>query len=325
MYLRLIQLFLAVFCLIPAQAASAQKLTLEGVNRAEFAGAAKEQRKAVIVKAQILLDRARFSPGVIDGRNGENFRKALIAFQRERALEENGRLDEATWAALVQGADQPVLIEYEIKRAEANAKFVRKIPKSFEEQAKLERVSYTGPRELLAEKFHMAEDLLKAINPKAPFKREGSKIVVANVRGDAPQGRAARVEVHKAERTVRAFAKDGALLAFYPATVGSAEKPAPSGAYKVRAIAENPLYRYNPDYNFKGVKSKEPLKIAPGPNNPVGSIWIDLTAESYGIHGTPAPEKISKTESHGCVRLTNWDAAELARMVSRGTSVVFVD
>lgn len=325
MYLRPIQIVLAVFCLAPAPAASAQKLTLESVNGAAFAAAATEQQRAVIVKAQILLDRARFSPGVIDGHKGENFRKALAAFQRERALADSGKLDAATWAALAQGSDQPAMIEYEIKRADADAKFVKKIPATFEAQAKLERLAYTGPRELLAEKFHMAEDLLKAFNPKASFARAGLKIAVANIRGDAPKGRAARVEVHKAGRTVRAIAKDGALLAFYPATVGSVEKPAPSGEYKVRAIAVNPLYRYNPDYNFKGVKSKEPLKIAPGPNNPVGSIWIDLTAESYGIHGTPSPEKVSKTESHGCVRLTNWDAEELSKMVSKGTPVVFVE
>src|SRR5262249_43537136 len=111
---------------------------------------------------------------------------------------------------------------------------------------------------------------------------------------------------------------------FYPATVGSTEKPAPSGRLKVTGIAHNPTYRYNPDYAFKGVQAREPFTIEPGPNNPVGLVWIGLSAEGYGIHGTPDPSKISKAESHGCIRLTNWDALQLAAALARGTPVDFI-
>ena len=110
-----------------------------------------------------------------------------------------------------------------------------------------------------------------------------------------------------------------------PATIGSTEKPAPSGTFEVRRVAYNPDYHYNPKFAWKGVKAKEPLTIKSGPNNPVGLVWIDLTAPSYGIHGTPEPDKIGKTELHGCIRLTNWDALDLAGMVHKGTVVRFVD
>ena len=137
--------------------------------------------------------------------------------------------------------------------------------------------------------------------------------------------KAARIEVNKTERSVQVLAADGSLIAYYPASVGSKEKPAPSGMFEVRAIAQNPTYRYNPDYAFKGQKAKEPVEIAPGPNNPVGLVWIALTLEGYGIHGTPDPDKVSKTYSNGCVRLTNWDALALAKMARKGMPVEFVE
>jgi lipoprotein-anchoring transpeptidase ErfK/SrfK len=122
-----------------------------------------------------------------------------------------------------------------------------------------------------------------------------------------------------------AYNEGGNLAAFYPATIGSKEKPAPTGTFKVRRVAWNPDYHYNPKFAWKGVKAKHDLTIKPGPNNPVGLVWIDLTAPSYGIHGTPEPKNISKTQSHGCIRLTNWDALDLAGMVHRGTLVKFED
>jgi len=134
-----------------------------------------------------------------------------------------------------------------------------------------------------------------------------------------------KVEVDKGAKILEAFDKDGQLIAVYPASIGSAEKPAPDGTHKVTNIARNPTYRYNPKYAFKDVKAKRPFTIKPGPNNPVGSVWINLTGEGYGIHGTPEPSKVSKTASHGCIRLTNWDAEELAAMVRKGTIVTFLD
>jgi lipoprotein-anchoring transpeptidase ErfK/SrfK len=170
-------------------------------------------------------------------------------------------------------------------------------------------------------------DLLRALNPGRRFDQVGEMVLIANVAvadvkpDEVPK--AGTVEVDKERRQVRALAKDGALLAVYPASIGSREKPAPTGTFAVRAIAENPTYTYNPAYAFRGVQAKEAFTIRPGPNNPVGTIWIDLTAETFGIHGTPEPAEVGKTASHGCVRLTNWDVEELARMVEKGTKVVF--
>jgi lipoprotein-anchoring transpeptidase ErfK/SrfK len=204
--------------------------------------------------------------------------------------------------------------------------FAERIPEKFEEMAGLDRLAYTGPEELLTEKFHMDQDLLEALNPGKSFDKAGTTVLVANVRGEAKDGqpqKIATIEVDKRQRVVQALAEDGSLVAVYPASIGSEEKPAPDGTHEVRAVARNPTYTYNPDYDFKGVKAKEKFEIKAGPNNPVGSVWIDLSVETFGIHGTPEPEKVGKSYSHGCVRLANWDAEELARMVRKGTKVVF--
>jgi lipoprotein-anchoring transpeptidase ErfK/SrfK len=194
-----------------------------------------------------------------------------------------------------------------------------------EDMKNLKALSYTSPREAIAEKFHMSEGLLEALNPGKKFDQAGEIVSVANVLKKEAKLKVGRIEVDKSRQTVKAFAPSGNLIAFFPATVGSEEKPTPSGRLKVVSADANPNYRYNPDYKFKGVKSKEAFTIKPGPNNPVGSYWIGLSAEGYGIHGTPNPSKVSKAESHGCVRLTNWDANLLGRNIKKGTPVVFVD
>ena len=151
--------------------------------------------------------------------------------------------------------------------------------------------------------------------------------VVVDTGGEnaANSAKAARVEVDKNRQTVKLFDRSKVLIGFYPATVGSEEKPSPTGTLKVTAIEHNPTYRYDPKYHFKGVHSNKPFTIKPGPNSPVGTVWINLSAEGYGIHGTSDPGKVSKAQSHGCVRLTNWDAERVAREVSKGTPVDFVD
>jgi lipoprotein-anchoring transpeptidase ErfK/SrfK len=312
----------------PALAAP-QGLDLDAVNRAEWAAEAGKGKEIdpVLIKTQVLLDRARFSPGVIDGHNGENLQNAIKAFEKANELKPDGTLDEEVWKRLTETSADPVLTEYTIAEGDVKGPFVE-IPDEMEDQAKLERLGYSSPVELLAEKFHMDTDLLKALNPDKPFGKAGTIIVVANVGAKAAaekKEKAAKIEIVKSERILRALAQDGAVMAVYPASIGSEEKPAPRGSHTVRAVAPNPNYTYNPDYKFKGVKAKEKFEIKPGPNNPVGSTWIDLSVESFGIHGTPEPEKVGKAYSHGCVRLTNWDVEELAGMVEKGTAVEFVD
>jgi lipoprotein-anchoring transpeptidase ErfK/SrfK len=311
--------------LLGAAPARADTLTVQEVNEAELPAKGGKRINPVTLKAQVLLDRARFSPGVIDGRGGENVEKAIGAFQEANGLKPDGKLDRETWAKLTATSSEPVMAEHTISEEDVKGPFTDKIPDKLEDMAGLERLGYSGPREALAERFHMDEDALKALNPGKDFEKPGTVIAVVNLGTEdrAERGKAARIEVDKDRRTLRALDKDGKLLAFYPASIGSEEKPAPSGTHKVTAVVENPTWTYNPDFKFKGVKATEPVKIAGGPNNPVGSTWIDLSVPTYGIHGTPDPDKVSKAYSHGCIRLTNWDVAELAHMVERGMPVEF--
>lgn len=305
----------------------AQSLTLEAVNGADLKAKEEKGVRPAILKAQVLLDRARFSPGAIDGHDGENVQNAIKAFEKARDLKVDGKLDEELWAKLNETSSDPVLIEYKITEDDVKGPFTEKIPHKLEEQAKLDRLGYTSAEELLAEKFHMDEDLLKALNPGKSFDKAGTSIVVANVdvETSGEPEKVAKIEVVKGEHVLRALAQDGSLIAVYPASIGSEEKPAPSGTHKVKGIAKNPTYTYNPEYKFKGVDAKEKFVVKPGPNNPVGSVWIDLSIESFGIHGTPEPTKVGKSYSQGCIRLTNWDVEELAKMVKKGAEVTFLD
>jgi lipoprotein-anchoring transpeptidase ErfK/SrfK len=312
----------------PALAAP-QTLDLEAVNKAEWSAKGEKGKEIdpALVKAQVLLDRSHFSPGVIDGHDGENLRNAIKAFEKERGLKPDGTLDEELWAKLNEASSDPVLVEYTTRDEDVKGPFVT-IPDKLEEQADLDRLGYSSPEELLAERFHMDVDLLKALNPGKAFDKSGTSIIVANVEpkpASEKLDKAARIEIVKSEHILRVLGKNEAVIAVYPASIGSEEKPAPSGSHKVRAVAPNPNYTYNPDYAFKGVKANEKFEIKPGPNNPVGSTWIDLSVESFGIHGTPEPEKVGKAYSQGCVRLTNWDVEELSKVVEKGTPVEFVD
>lgn len=298
-------------------------ITAEAIEQAQF-GQAQKNNSALVVKAEVLLDRAGFSSGVIDGRDGDNFRKAVAAFQQQSGLNPSGTLDADTFNALAATSENPVIGEYTITDADVKGPFITNIPAKFEAMADLPRLDYPSSRDELAERFHMSEQLLATLNPGAAFGRAGTQIAVTDVPQKPRHTKVAKVVVDKRAHSLSAFDADGKLVAFYPASIGSADKPAPSGQFKVKGVAHNPTYHYDPRFGFKGVKANHKFTIAPGPKNPVGLVWIDLTAPSYGIHGTPAPEKIGKTESHGCIRLTNWDALDLAGMVHRGTIVDFV-
>jgi len=277
------------------------------------------------VRLQVLLDRASFSPGEIDGKFGENAKKALRAYAEAKQLPSSDAPTADLWNAL-RVDDRPMITNYTIVEKDVAGPFLRKLPSKMEDMKDIPKLGYTSPREGLAEKFHMSEQLLEMLNPGQRFDRAGDTIVVVDTGGGQEgAGKADRVEVDKTRQTVTLFDKSNSMIAFYPATVGSEEKPSPTGTLKVTEISRNPTYRYNPDYRFKGVRSDKPFIIKPGPNNPVGSVWIGLSAEGYGLHGTSSPGKVSKAESHGCVRLTNWDAERVASSIAKGIAVVFVD
>lgn len=319
---------------------AASPVTAASINEAAPKGA-NDKDPSLIAKAEALLDRRHFSAGAIDGADGDNYRNAVRAFQEVNGLTVTGSLDASTWNALAPTGAAPVLKAYTISSSDVAGPFTEAIPADLEGMAHLQGLSYTSPLAELAERFHMAQSLLHQVNPRADFNQAGTEIMAADVpEMQVSSGRhsveavpprdsrgpiAATIVVDKPGRSARAYDRDGKLLAFYPATIGSEEKPAPSGVFKVRSVEWNPEYHYDPKFAWKGVKTKQKLTIEPGPNNPVGLVWIDLTAPSYGIHGTPAPEDIGHTESHGCIRLTNWDAIDLAAMTRPGTMVRFED
>jgi len=276
------------------------------------------------VKVQVLLDRARFSPGEVDGRFGENAKKALRAYEKAQQLPISDDVSPDVWGKLAADG-RAATMNYTIADQDVAGPFLKTLPAKLEDMKDIPKLSYASPKEGLAEKFHMSEDLLSALNPGRHFDRAGESIVVIDTGAEQNSEKAAKVEVDKSRQTVKLFDKSNTLIGFYPATIGSEEKPSPSGTLRVTEIDRNPIYRYNPAYHFKGVHSHKPFIIKPGPNKPVGSMWVNLSADGYGIHGTPFPGRVSKSESHGCVRLTNWDAERVAERLSKGTPVEFVE
>ncbi|NPU12006.1 L,D-transpeptidase [Bradyrhizobium sp. 83002] len=326
-----------LLCAALVTSAVSAELTADSVNGAELRKRppAEEKMDPVAIRAQVLLDRAHVSPGEIDGRFGDNARKALAAFAKAKGLAgdkgvtgDKGRAGDAKltpelWDALLRGDPAPAIVSYTITRDDVKGPFLKKLPQKMEDMKDLPAIGYTSPREALAEKFHMSETLLAALNPKGTFDKEGSEIVVANViRPDEKLPEITRLDIDKDAGHVQAFARDGKLVAVFPATVGSEEKPTPEGTFKVTSRDADPNYRYNPDYAFEGVKARKPFTIKPGPNSPVGAYWIGLSVgNGYGIHGTAEPSKVGKSESHGCVRLTNWDVRFLGEHLAKKVSV----
>jgi lipoprotein-anchoring transpeptidase ErfK/SrfK len=311
----------------PAAAPAAVAPLAAVVDAQGFADAAdKDAYSRMMVRVQVLLDRRHFSPGVIDGRGGTNVARAVKAFQQSAGLSATGTLDAATFAKLVASDGAPVIRTYTITDSDVAGPFAGPVePGDYVGMAKRPDMGWQTPLESIAERAHMAEPLVRAMNPGADFARAGTVLILADTaRPDLAT--VAAITIDKGRRELRAMDAAGKVLAVYPATVGSSERPAPSGKWAVRTVAPAPSYTFDPGrltFKAKGAAAGQKLTIQPGPNNPVGSTWIDLTRDTYGIHGTPHPEDIGKAESHGCVRLTNWDAKELAGAVKAGTSVVF--
>lgn len=271
---------------------------------------------SAVLRVQILLDRAHFSVGEIDGTYGGNMWNTVKAYQASHNLPPDGVVTPDTWNAL-DADTQPALVTYTIADNDLAGPFY-KIPSDMLEQAKLPALGYTSVAEELGERFHVNPKLLQQLNTGKELDKAGEQILVPNV-GRAPlTGQAAEVVVKKACSCVEVFDAQNQLLAHYPATMGSEHDPLPLGEWKLMKPLLNPVFHYNSDLFWDANEKNAKANIKPGPNNPVGVAWVGLSKEHYGIHGTPEPANIGKTQSHGCIRLTNWDAWELASMVQPG-------
>ncbi|ONF95467.1 L,D-transpeptidase family protein [Sphingomonas jeddahensis] len=297
-----------------------------------------------ILHMQVILDKLGFGPGVLDGRGGISLVNALRGFQQSRGLPVTGKPDLATLRALYPYRSARPTVTLTLDERSLQGPYGT-IPEDYADQAKLDGMPHASPLEKLAEMFHTTPAVLTALNPAGTQLKAGQQIVfpnalptsrnypadakpewrrtLAQLNVEANVPRAAKIVVDKSDKVLRAYNDAGRLIAQYSATIGSSSDPLPLGDWKVLHVAPNPDWKMNPKI-LKGVSDSKAAQIIPaGPNNPVGVVWIDLSREHYGIHGTPNPEKVGRTESNGCVRLTNWDAARVALMVKSGTPVIF--
>jgi lipoprotein-anchoring transpeptidase ErfK/SrfK len=282
------------------------------------------------VAFEVLLDRQNFSPGEIGPALGPNATRAMAALQAARGLEPTGDADCDTWHALGGDTAGSVTATYTIAQPDVKGPFAKTIPRDIERQASLPALSYRSPLERLAERFHVAPALLERMNRNAAIKAGASIQVPAVTPFDAdakppkdPLADEVKIQVSRDESALRVMRADGSLVFFAPVTTGSEHDPLPVGEWKVTSVTWHPVFHYNPDLFWDAKPEHSKAEIKAGPNNPVGVVWIGLNLEHYGLHGTPEPSRVGSTESHGCVRLTNWDAARVASLVKPGTPVLF--
>jgi lipoprotein-anchoring transpeptidase ErfK/SrfK len=296
------------------------------------------------LQAQVALDRAGFSPGVLDGKDGMSFKAALRGFQEARKLPMTGEYDQKTGAVLLEGEPRPTTYLVRIPDDFARGPFFD-VPRGLNEQASLPALTYRNLLEKLAERFHTTPQALIALNPPNTKVGAGATIRVpaidnqpiATIEGDArgwgetlaslgvakDQPQADHIVVDKSEGLLKVYATDNRLIAQFPVTTGSEHDPLPIGEWTIKGVSRNPDFHYSPNLFWDASSKDQKAVLKPGPNGPVGVVWIDLSKDHYGIHGTPEPQTIGRTESHGCIRLTNWDAARLAQMVKSGVKAKF--
>ena len=298
--------------------------TLDGLNNAEWYEDIGKGQFPVYARAHVMLNNAHASPGAIDGTSGKNTLKALASFQQMNGIKPTGTLTKETWDKLVslQGS-KPTYVEYTITEEDLKVPLAKSIPSDYALQAKMPGLYYTSRTEMFGEKFHMDEAFLKQLNPGANFNKAGQKIIVASVRNNLSED-IHLIVAHKGAKQLYLFNSKKQMVGSFPATIGGTDTPSPTGTHKVVGVARNPHYSYSPS-NFVQGNNTKPLSLPPGPNGPVGNIWIGLSKKSFGIHGTPNPSMISKSSSHGCIRLTNWDANDLGRKVKAGATVRFLE
>ncbi len=301
-------------------------ISVQSVNVAPSGASLRSEIGPVVVRTQILLDRAHFSVGVIDGKASKNTALALSWFQKSRSLPATSLLDTATYNRLVESAGPTAPVIRIMVDAEMLKGPIVTLPRDVYQQAALRCLCYQSVSEMLAERFHSTIEIMRKLNPGVGFAalKPGDMIWVPSVDSIVPTGKAiARIQVSKNGNYVHALSADGSILHHFPSTLGSKYDPSPSGRFRVTGIAWDPTFRYDPTL-FSDVPDHKPsAKLPPGPNSPVGKVWIALSKEHIGIHGTPNPETIGYASSHGCVRLTNWDATRLARSTRSGTPVEF--